>query len=362
MASIHQRSNGKWQVRWRENGKNRCQTCPTKRAAKELARRVEEVTSIGDRWIPEAEKPREPRLGAAFAAYVAERRRTVSAVTCERYDYILARYLEGKGVDVSIADGLSRDGLSAFWAEVRDSGVTERVAANYVHAVCRAWRWIWEHPTFAATTPRPQTIEMPKGRPTRVPVAPTWAQVDALIGAAEATGAPEWLIRMLIVLRCTGLRPTQVERLLWSDVDIGEGMLTIRPELGKSDREGSGRRVPLAPVLLAEMASWSRADPRVVPIEGTKSSHVCIRRLRKRAGLPDAVWAEQPRYAMRKAFITGLIMAGVHDGLVRALVGHAGVTFAHYVDPRALRQAVEKVPAIVRPVDMLAQRRAKGGA
>lgn len=68
-------------------------------------------------------------------------------------------------------------------------------------------------------------------------VTPTWSQMDACISEAKT----EWHRRTLVVMRYTGLRINQVLGLLWSDLDLSRQMVTIRPELGKTRAEKTGR-------------------------------------------------------------------------------------------------------------------------
>jgi integrase len=122
----------------------------------------------------------------------------------------------------------------------------------------------------------------------------------------------------------------------------------IRPELGKSKQERRGRMVPIAPVLVAELAGWGL---RVGPLVGDLGGDVArvakaVRRAWKRAGVPPIVWARRPDHAFRKGFVSGLQRAGADRDAVEYLVGHSRGLRGVYVDPDALPliEAVALVP------------------
>jgi len=67
------------------------------------------------------------------------------------------------------------------------------------------------------------------------------------------------------MLGCTGLRVGETMQLLWSDVNLATGQLTIRPETDKSKR---GRVIPLSPFLLSELEGWGLREGFIVPKNG----------------------------------------------------------------------------------------------
>lgn len=359
MASIHRTSDRqRYEVRWRDlEGKQRSRRVPNKKTAEQLKRQIEEAHALGRDWAPGA-APVRHRLKDALQAYVDDRARTVRAPHLHRIDTVLTRFVlahpEGVGVGL---DGMSRRALSAFWDVLVADGVNISTARKYMAIVGKAWGWLADHDTYGDDTPRPRKIEMPKSTPSKAPRAPTWAQVDELLAMAEARGEPEWVIRLIIIQRCTGLRSGQVLQLTWADVDLDEARLTIRPELGKSPQEQQGRVVPMAAALVPELRAWGPGSGRIVRPH-MKSPHVRIRRLWERSSVPRGLWATQPLHALRKAFTTGLVSHRVPTEAVKALIGHSvgDVTFGHYVDPEALRWCVDLVPPL-RVVDELAKRR-----
>ncbi len=56
-------------------------------------------------------------------------------------------------------------------------------------------------------------------------------------------------------------------QLRWDDLDLAEAVLEIRRELGKTQQERRGRRVPISRHLVDELAGWPRASEHVNLIE-----------------------------------------------------------------------------------------------
>jgi integrase len=78
--------------------------------------------------------------------------------------------------------------------------------------------------------------------------------MDAVIEPASG-----WQRRLYFLLRCTGLRVGKALELRWDDLRFEQGIAEIRPELGKSKQERRGPWIPLAQVLVAELAGWACA-------------------------------------------------------------------------------------------------------
>jgi integrase len=163
--------------------------------------------------------------------------------------------------------------------------------------------------------------------------------------------APDWLLRILMVLRYTGMRRGAVVALSWADLDLDKNRLVVRPETTKGGH--GGRVVPLIGPLRAYLDGLERIGPLVVapPATGTHVGRQ-VRRLWRATGAPEEVWVGQPTKAFRKAVRTGLAVAGVQDRVIDRLLGHGpgSVGAAHYLDSRALdpqlAEAMAHVPEI----------------
>ena len=208
------------------------------------------------------------------------------------------------------------------------------------------WKWAWQRQARGdyVGVPQPDSLGLTR-TPAPHQLAPTWSQMDAAIGAA--TG---WQRDLYVVLRSTGLRVQQALGLRWEDVDLDAARLRIRPELGKSPQEKRGRWVPIAPVLVAELAAWGRREGFVVRCERDRR----VARARdaarawKRAGVDPAVWQGSPHHAFRAGFASSLKRLGADTEAVEFLVGHSRGIREHYVGPDALPlvEVVALVPSL----------------
>ena len=343
MASIERRNSG-WRVRWRDvDGRARCRQCPDKRAALRLAADVEEQKARGHRWEARDSNPL-PTLYDAVEAYLVDVKRRRSAQTVKITKTALLRFLgwvEAKaGRTTPRVDIFSRSLLSEFFGYLTDEGLGMATRVGYAGHVNRLWAWVEaEHEGQVA---RPRPLELPTV-PKAHAVAPTWEEMDRVIGEAS----PESLRRVLIVQRCTGLRVGQVLRLDWQDFDLETRKLHIRPELGKTASERAGRTVPIAPALLPVLKAWGPLPEGSVVgkgyIHNTDAAQAWTA-----AGVHPRKWQRRSTHAFRKGFVSGLRKAGADPDGVEYLVGHTLDMVGVYTDPDALQllEAVALVPEV----------------
>lgn len=347
MATYERRADG-WSVRWRDpDGTSRRRQVPDAAARDELARDIERAHAAGRRWEPVSRG--DPTLQEVTAAYLREQRRIWRPNTYESADISLSLFeswtldrIRRKHVGLN---ALSRSLLGAWWDHLRDERGVRVVTANVrVRAVERWWAWCWDHEEYGAATPRPRPLQLPAHEVT-LTRAPTWADMDAVIDSLPS----EHYRRLAVLARCTGLRKSQLFGLRRDDADIEAGLLTVRPELGKSRQERSGRIVPLAPVLVAELRTWAPGSHLLEwPNQRREAHPQVLERAWTRSGVDPARWRQRTAHAFRKGFVTGLIEAGASREAVEHLVGHAAGLRGIYTDPRALRlaEAVALVPAL----------------
>ncbi len=245
--------------------------------------------------------------------------------------------------------------LMGDWFDALDSGKWE--GKERARATCRkavevvqgAWAWAAEQDEYDGMVPRPKKVRLPSlsSDPT---VAPTWAEMDAVIAVAS-----EGQQRLAVLLRFTGLRVQQVMGLRWEDLDLRKGTLTVRGELGKTKQERRGRVVPLSPLLIDELRSWGPGIGWIVPsrrkADGPRAREARardMRRLWKRAGVRDEVWTGRPHHCFRKGFTSGLKRLRADDEAVEYLLGHSLQLRGVYTDPHALPliDAVKLIPPI----------------
>jgi integrase len=264
----------------------------------------------------------------------------------------------------------TRESLSSWWEDLRKTR-TISTSRLYVGAVRSAWEWAFDSDTYGEHTPRPRRFTMPTPSAAHAR-APTWEEMDAAIHACDALAASEveasannkatledswtWRRRLLVVLRCTGLRVHQAMRLQWSDLDLERRTLTVRGELGKSRAERSGRVVPIAPVLADELAGWGiRTGALLAPWKKSRTADTMkTTRVWAASNVDPRVWGApagsdkgQPHHAFRKGFKTGLARLGVAAHVRDYLVGHHRGIDAAYLDTfEEAREAVALLPPI----------------
>ena len=360
MASIEQRD-GKWRVRWKEprpggGWTSRTFTVGTKREAKKVAVEAEQAVRAGRTYEPGPARET-AGLRQMMAAYMHHSARVHAPKTTIRVGQhldLFERFLRaGRRRKVLSAGMLSYQTLSAFHAWLQDPQTGrhvhrrgEETCRKVVSAVEVFWSWAYKRQQRGdwSGVPYPDSLEL-KRAPRLEVLAPTWDQVDAML--LEASG---WHRQLYTVLRCTGLRVAQAMAIRWEDIDLEAQVLHVR--VGKSRQEKRGRWVPLAPVLVEEIAGWGERAEWLVPCP-RKQREARARdaaRAWTRAKVPEQLWAARPHHALRKCFRTELIAAGASPAAVDHLMGHAhqGVGAQVYTDPRAfgLREAVAMVPAI----------------
>lgn len=145
----------------------------------------------------------------------------------------------------------------------------------------------------------------------------------------------------------TGLRKGEIFGLLWTDVDLARGQLTVR---GAGAKSGQTRYVPLNQEAVAVISAWRRLS--------AESEHVFPGREAgeplddvKKAWLPVVKAAKLANFTfhdLRHTFASKLVMAGVDLNTVRELLGHADLKmtlrYAHLA-PEHKAAAVAKLVA-----------------
>jgi integrase len=152
------------------------------------------------------------------------------------------------------------------------------------------------------------------------------------------------------------MRPKELRRLLWRDLDPFNRIITVR----RSKTEAGTRVIPLNDEAWSAIAALKqRADtlgtyapeyyifhrqwPKIDPTRPLGAWRSAWRSLRKAAGMPRFRF-----YDLRHQFVTELLEAGVPEGVIRELAGHVDPEMTrHYSHPRlaARRAAVEMLGA-----------------
>ncbi len=82
--------------------------------------------------------------------------------------------------------------------------------------------------------------------------------MDACIDAIQS----DWIAKLPMVLRYTGLRAGETMMLRWGDFDLDRGLLTMEASISKNKQ---GRIVPISPRLIAALARGPYVGSYVIP-------------------------------------------------------------------------------------------------
>ena len=190
-------------------------------------------------------------------------------------------------------------------------------------------------------------LKRPPGRSRGTEAVISGADHERLLAVAS-----EALKRVLVLLRETGARPSEVFTLKAGDVDLLQGIAVIREH--KTSAHGKQRFLVLTPLALEVLKPLMASSTDGSLLRNSKGTawdkdtlaHA-IRRARKLAGLPKAV-----AYGYRHSFATDALAAGVPDATVAALLGHGSTTMLHkhYSHLTARTAHLKDAMGKVRPV------------
>jgi integrase len=372
VASIERKRKGGYAVRWRDpDGRQRQRTTSTYKAAERLKREIQESCEVGHRWKPrDACRPADvSEVMEAYVRAIALRglgSRTIRtyALKLQEFKVWIGRKVRNPGMDL-----LSMPRLREYHEHLLNSGRkgfrSPDTARKHLEAILLWWQWAEDESADHEWTgiPRPPRKLRIARSPKAVPTAPTWAQMDACI---ESCRVP-WHRHLATLLRFTGIRTGAALLVKWEDIDLQQATITLRPEITKGGY--GGRRLPLSPHLVAEMAGWGVREGFVIsapererqavrgdlhPVTGASIRGKVQSYLNgawQRAGVPEVVWKRAPGKAFRRGFTSRLKTAGADTESVEYLVGHKIESVrASYLDTSAMdalmAAAVRKVPGI----------------
>ncbi|MEQ1494529.1 MAG: tyrosine-type recombinase/integrase [Novosphingobium sp.] len=359
MASI-KKTGSKYHVRWRDpDGSERTRSCPDHATARELKRDVERTRALGLRWEAR-EAAKVPSLAELRELYIRFRASRKAGKTVELDQSAIERFAEfvslrNPRVQRPTVEVLNADTLQEFDLEMRYA-LSQRTVNTYVLTIRRFWAWCATHALsreYVETPPEARVLDLP-AVPWSPPHAPTWGEMDRAIAAARGTKI--WVRDAFAIMRFTGLRQRQTMSLKWADLDIGAMELTIRPELGKTRQEKSGRVIPVSRHLVEYLTERVDPERRYGPIVGPHrscrwlDSHRDTVPVWEAAQVTERVWRGHPCHCFRYGFTSGLAALEADRESVEHLVGHAiAGARAHYLDPRwalKLQQTVDLIPPL----------------
>lgn len=354
MASIIKRGKG-WSVRWVDiDGANRRRQCPNKKTATALKLQIESDHALGKDWAPTSKT--DATLAEVIRAFLKFKKLRVKESTYTVLQNRMVVFLhwveqvENAG-KTQVSSCLSRSLLNSYSGHIaapkpQGRGCERSTVTAMVNGVEHLWSWAYSEDVEAWKIQRPKKLGLKMPQPETVK-APTFQQLDCVIALLNGRSQ-----RYAILCRYTGLRVGQVQRLKWADIDFDLGEIHIRPELGKSEQESTGRYMPLHSSLLGLLKgpTFPREDEYLVKMKPGRISRYSINRAWVKSGLDPKLYKKHPFHSFRKGFRTFMEVSGVPLRVVDFLVGHSsGHVSSRYVDPQAfgLRQAIELIPPII---------------
>lgn len=222
-------------------------------------------------------------------------------------------------------------------------------------------------------------VDSPRVPKTEItPLTPS--QTTVLLDAAEAAGDP--LLGLWTAAAVTGARESELLGLMWDDVDLDNGTLTIRPNVIRDVKTARSRRTLGldADAIAALIAHRDRQafhrqalgeayDDRKIVFASERGTRLDpgnvtrrFKRALRRAGLPESTRLHDLRHGVA----TMLLEAGESVPTVAEYLGHASpaVTMAVYAHavPGAGKRAAERLGAILRNARTAPKQAAEGSA
>ena len=237
------------------------------------------------------------------------------------------------------------------------------VPTHALSLLWRAWGWLMGDPAAWPRVPvRPPLPEgfVPAQAAYGRTVAPTLAHADAALRHLRARSVGRGTVVAVVMQRFTGLRVGQVLAIEREDLDLSEGLLTVR--VGKSGREQADMRtIPLSRKLLSESLFCELLDaaPATGRIFRVKRITATVKRAWQAATdageAPRHVWAPKnrrnarPDHAFRAALQAWLWKERTPRDVADWLVGHSGGMQATHYGRDLLddaRKAVDGLPPV----------------
>lgn len=350
----------KWQAKRRSHtGEWWSILCARKADAQAHDRDMQIARDTGKPWIHPRDRQVRLTLRRMGEEFILAQQTRLRPRTMHRYRRELESFVswaedQGKGD----AGALSRSLLRRYYRHLCTSGRWGRArkpqtANKIMRCLHTWWTWAYEHDDELGAEdgiPRPRRIELFAVAPP-VTVAPTWSEMDDLIGELEHV---EWARRAAWIQRFTAMRIGAVMQLSWQAIDFEADQIRIAPEISKGGY--GGRVLPIAKALRAEMERWPVGAPESYVCAASDSTRATSRPARiyraawERSGVRRAVWHRQPTHSVRKGVYSGLLGEGAHPDAVDALAGHSlGASRRPYLDAEIafrLVELVERIPKV----------------
>ena len=222
-------------------------------------------------------------------------------------------------------------------------GAVKRTFGTVKAAVIWAWRreMITAHPPFI--------VDIPDGEPRERIMSVV--ELARLWDAAEQPHAQAFIMAMMATLA----RPAAVLELTRFQCDLIRGTVDLNP----AGKERTKKRRPVVPLVDAFRSWVTRSAGHIIEYRGkpVRKINAVFRNVRKAAGLGEDVVP----YTIRHSMASELLMRGVPDVMISAMLGHTKTivkTTDRYAKYRVewLREARDAIDVVIREVSRLAGR------
>lgn len=264
---------------------------------------------------------------------------------CKRAAKRLADTIGGARLDAVDLGTLRSYQNARLRTETNPKGISTGTLKFDMKRLNAAWRWGQE---MGLCPDKPLPSLRVRIVPTRNKHTPTRADLQKVIAQMEG-----WPRLATILLAATGCRVGEIADLTWADVDLEQGILTIR-----KSKTGEGRLLPLAAETVAELSQHGPMEP---------AEHVLgvsPKRVRSQLGVRflwaacDAASVERfSPHGLRRSAVDALLRARVDVGTAAAFFGHSPqVMLEHYRratldDTRAALDAAKLGVFAMTPLD-----------
>lgn len=348
-GSIKQRSKGSWWLRWYvrdESGKRVPRSETVRGTRREAEARLSQILHELNTGIQA--NPGRLTLSQYLDRWVTEYAESHwSASTLRPCKSHIRNHLKPALGSIPLAKLTPLHVQSYYTKKRREGKLSEQTLLHhhrYLHQALEQgvkWRIVPRNVMDGVTAPRPRPEE---------PAAFTREQVSDLL--REAEGTPLFLPVLLAVT--TGMRRGEVVGLMWQDVDLKAGKLSVkrsRMENGELKRPKSGKSRNIAlPSLVVDALTRAKAEAVGEFVVEGKNGHPlrCDTITREFSRLAKGLKLPTPRFhTLRHSHASQLIALGVDIRTVSERLGHAEVATTLNVYAHAMPGTQERAALLV---------------
>ena len=267
-----------------------------------------------------------------FTAYLRDER-NVSPHTLRAYEREVARFVAFARTEMGCETprAVSANVVRAYLAHLHSEKLAKVSAQRALAAVRTYFRFVGRERAVDANPAK--TVPTPRA-PTKLPDVATAPELAELLDALPQTPVGRRDRAALELLYGAGLRAAELVALDLDDVDRGRRIVRVMGKGGKERIVPFGRQAEAAlGRYLPERASWRAAagpeaggEPLFVNQRGGRLSDRSLRRLLNAAVRHVAMARRLHPHALRHAFATHLLEAGMDLRAIQELLGHASLS------------------------------------